>query len=144
MLVSGTWLSCKLAYVHYSKNHFISVKKQHPWPIFSSSSPFKYICTDIDFCRSLHWVGKLERELKYRKIPFELEMRWWWLQALWNVNLCLCVAVWQRCLHCKCFAYGNYRFCLCSKSSLSLSVFFKRIYCRFHLEKFRIFRVIFS
>ena len=26
-------------------------------------------------------------------------------------------------MHCKCFA-GNYRFCLCSKSSLSLSVFF--------------------
>ena len=27
-----------------------------------------------------------------------------------------------RYIHCKCFAYGNYRFCLCSKSSLSLSV----------------------
>ena len=31
-------------------------------------------------------------------------------------------------LHCKCFAYGNYRFCLCSKSSLSLSVFFLKEY----------------
>ena len=36
---------------------------------------------------------------------------------------CIQVTYGQNSLHCKCFAYGNYRFCLCSKSSLSLSVF---------------------
>ena len=38
-----------------------------------------------------------------------------------KVNLFLCK------VQCKCFAYGNYRFCLFSKSSLRLSVFFKEI-----------------
>ena len=46
--------------------------------------------------------------------------------------------------HCKCFAYGNYRFCLCSKSSLRSSVFLNKFYYRFYLEKFRIFELILS
>ena len=51
-----------------------------------------FLPNNIDFLEPLHWVGKLERELKRRKIPFELEMRWWWwwLQSLWNGNLILC------------------------------------------------------
>ena len=50
----------------------------------------------------------------------------------------------QNQLHCKYFAYRNYRSCLCSKSSLRSSVFLNKLYHRFHLEKFRIFELTFT
>ena len=65
----------------------------------------------------------------------------------------LCFAAHQMCfrlwnfsplVHCKCFAYRNYRFCLCSKSRLRSSVFLNKFCYRVYLEKFRIFELTFA
>ena len=54
---------------------------------------------------------------------------WKWKTALHTINWLSINGIAY--LHCKFFAYKNYRFCLCSKSSLRSSVFLNKFYYRF-------------